>query len=140
MFKLSVADTNKEGKLVTWSSASGIDYIKNLREATHNASYVLDLSFSNIPFIITSIQTNMYYMSDHKVQVIVILGRGKVLLKQAHYRIPETKLNTFLTLVQANVALLLKADNLFTPKKLDKLVTQLAITLSLAIKTVGKPD
>jgi hypothetical protein len=70
----------------------------------------------------------------------VILGRGKVLLEQAHYCILEAELSTFLALVQASVTLLLKADNLFTPKKLDKLAAQLAIALGSAIKTVKKPD
>jgi hypothetical protein len=55
MFKPDVADTNKEGELVTWSSISGINYIKNLGKTTHNTDYVLDLSFLNIPFVITSI-------------------------------------------------------------------------------------
>jgi hypothetical protein len=55
MFKPGVADTNKEGELATWSSTSSIDYIRNLGEATHDAGYVLDLSFSNIPFVTTSI-------------------------------------------------------------------------------------
>jgi hypothetical protein len=55
MFKPGVADTNKKGELTAWFSVSGIDYIKNLRKATHNVSYVLDLSFLNIPFIITNI-------------------------------------------------------------------------------------
>jgi hypothetical protein len=82
----------------------------------------------------------MHYASDHKVQVTVILGRGKVLLEQAHYRILEAELSTFSALVQASVALLLKADNLFTPKELDKLVAQLATALGSAIETVGKPD
>jgi hypothetical protein len=36
--------------------------------------------------------------------------------------------------------LLLKANNFFTLKKLDKLTAQLTIALSLAIKTVRKPD
>jgi hypothetical protein len=67
MFKLGVADTNKKGELATWSSASGIDYIKNLGEATHNTGYILNLSFLNIPFATTSIQTNIHYASDHKV-------------------------------------------------------------------------
>jgi hypothetical protein len=67
MFKLGVADTNKGGKLAAWSNASGIDYIRNLRKVTHNVSYVLDLSFLNIPFAITSIQTDMYCVLDHKV-------------------------------------------------------------------------
>jgi hypothetical protein len=67
MFEPGVANINKKGELVAWSSASGIDYIKNLGKATHNAGYVLDLSFSNIPFATTSIQTNIYYASDHKV-------------------------------------------------------------------------
>jgi hypothetical protein len=55
MFKLGVADTNKKGELAAWSSISGINYIKNLGKATHNAGYVLDLSFLNIPFMITNI-------------------------------------------------------------------------------------
>jgi hypothetical protein len=67
MFKLSVTDTNKEGELTAWSSVNGINYIKNLREATHNAGYILDLSFLNIPFATISIQTNIYYMLDYKV-------------------------------------------------------------------------
>jgi hypothetical protein len=99
MFKLGVADTNKEGELTAWSSISGIDYIKNLEKVTHNAGYVLNLSFLNIPFITTSIQTNIYYTLDHKVQVIVILGREKVLLKQVYYYILKAELSTFLTLV-----------------------------------------
>jgi hypothetical protein len=82
----------------------------------------------------------MYYTLNHKVQVIVILNREKVLLKQVHYCILETELSTFLTLVQASVILFLKADNFFTFKKLDKLMAQLIITLSLAIKTVKKLD
>jgi hypothetical protein len=55
MFKLGIADTNKEGELAAWSSISDIDYIRNPEEVTHNAGYVLNLSFLNIPFITTSI-------------------------------------------------------------------------------------
>jgi hypothetical protein len=55
MFELGVADTNKKSKLTAWSSVSGIDYIENPEKATHNAGYVLNLSFLNIPFVITSI-------------------------------------------------------------------------------------
>jgi hypothetical protein len=67
MFKPGVADTNKEDKLAAWSSISSIDYIKNLGEATYNAGYVFDLSFLNIPFTTTNIQTNIYYTLNHKV-------------------------------------------------------------------------
>jgi hypothetical protein len=55
MFEPGVANTNKGGELAAWSSASGIDYIGNPREATHNASYALDLNFSDISFAIISI-------------------------------------------------------------------------------------
>jgi hypothetical protein len=55
MFKPSVIDTNKRGELAAWFNVSSINYIKNLEEATHNAGYVLDLSFLNISFVITSI-------------------------------------------------------------------------------------
>jgi hypothetical protein len=121
MFKPGVTDTNKEDKLAAWSSVSSIDYIRNPKKVTHNTNYVLDLSFLNIPFATISIQTNIYYVSDHKVQVTVILGKRKVLLKQVHYCILKAKLSTFLALVQASVALLLKANDLFTSKELDKL-------------------
>jgi hypothetical protein len=67
MFKPGVTDINKEDKLIAWFSTSGINYIKNLREVTHNASYVLDLSFLNISFATISIQTNIYYTLDYKV-------------------------------------------------------------------------
>jgi hypothetical protein len=99
MFEPGVADTNKEGELAAWSSASGIDYIRNPGEVTHNAGHVLDLSFSNIPFATTSIRTDIHYALDHEVQVTVIPGRGKVLLEQVHYRIPEAELSTFSALV-----------------------------------------
>jgi hypothetical protein len=67
MFKPGVTDTNKEGELVAWFSVSSINYIKNLEEATHNAGYVLDLSFLNIPFATTSIQTDMHCVLNHEV-------------------------------------------------------------------------
>ena len=41
----------------------------------------------------------MYYALDHEVQVTVILGRGKVPLEQAYYRILEAELGTFSALV-----------------------------------------
>jgi hypothetical protein len=55
MFKLGIADTNKKGELAAWFNTSGINYIRNPEEATHNASHILDLSFLNIPFTTTSI-------------------------------------------------------------------------------------
>jgi hypothetical protein len=67
MFKLGVTDTNRGGELTAWFSTSGIDYIGNLGKATHNAGYVLDLSFLNIPFVTTSIRTDIYCASDYKV-------------------------------------------------------------------------
>jgi hypothetical protein len=67
MFKPGVANTNKEGELVAWFSASNINYIKNLGKATYNAGYILDLSFLNISFTTISIQTNIYYMLNYKV-------------------------------------------------------------------------
>jgi hypothetical protein len=67
MFKLDITDINKKDKLAAWFSVSNIDYIKNLREVIYNASYVLDLSFLNIPFVIISIQINIYYVLNHKV-------------------------------------------------------------------------
>jgi hypothetical protein len=55
MFKLGIINTNKEDKLIAWFSVNSINYIKNLKKATYNAGYVLDLSFLNIPFAIINI-------------------------------------------------------------------------------------
>jgi hypothetical protein len=55
MFKPDIANTNNKDELAAWFNISNIDYIKNPRKATHNTGYILDLSFLNIPFIITSI-------------------------------------------------------------------------------------
>jgi hypothetical protein len=55
MFKPGVADTNRRSELAAWFNTSNIDYIKNPEKATHNAGYILDLSFLNIPFVIISI-------------------------------------------------------------------------------------
>jgi hypothetical protein len=55
MFKLDIINTNKKGKLAAWSSTNGISYIKNTKKTIYNTSYVLDLSFLNIPFIIINI-------------------------------------------------------------------------------------
>jgi hypothetical protein len=67
MFKPGITDTNKEGELAAWSSVSGIDYIRNPEEVTHDAGHVLDLSFLNIPFATTSIQTDIHCTLDYKV-------------------------------------------------------------------------
>jgi hypothetical protein len=70
----------------------------------------------------------------------MILGRRKVLLKQVYYCILKAELSTFLALVQASVTLLLKADDLFTLKKLNKLAAQLITAFGSAIETVEKLD
>jgi hypothetical protein len=67
MFKPGITNTNKKGELMAWSSVNNINYIKNLRKVTYNTNYVLDLSFLNISFITISIQTNIYYVLNHKV-------------------------------------------------------------------------
>jgi hypothetical protein len=55
MFKPGIADINKKGELAAWSSTNSIDYIRNLKEVTYNAGYVLNLSFLNISFATISI-------------------------------------------------------------------------------------
>jgi hypothetical protein len=67
MFEPGVTDTNRGGELAAWSSTSGMDYIGNPGEATHDAGHVLDLSFSNIPFAKTSVRPDIYCVSDHVI-------------------------------------------------------------------------
>ena len=63
------------GDLSQWSADSGMDYIGEPGRATHMASHVIDLSFSNIPFSKTTVRTELNCGSDHEILVTTIPGR-----------------------------------------------------------------
>jgi hypothetical protein len=48
----------------------------------------------------------MYYRSDHKTQVIVLLGRGEILARQHYYRVIEANLGKFTSLVEIGTLML----------------------------------
>jgi hypothetical protein len=81
-----------------------MDFIDTLDAPTQRARHVLNLTFSNVPFAQTTIQTDMHSGLDHETQVTIILGQGSVPLKQFHFRVLESELDKFSRLVKNSVA------------------------------------
>lgn len=72
MFEPSVIPSRNGPNLAHWSSDSSMDFIRTPRTPTQRFGYVLDLTFSNIPFAHSSIRSNIHSSSDHETQVTII--------------------------------------------------------------------
>ena len=131
------------GYLSQWSIDSGMDYIGEPGRATHRAGHVIDLSFSNIPFAKTKVQTDLNCGSDHEMLVTMIPGRGRSPLQQFHYRIPENRLLQFAGLVELemhHVHSPARIRNYKTTMEIEHCAEALTGALNHAIRTIGKPD
>jgi hypothetical protein len=104
-----------------------MDFIGAPGIVIYNAGYVLDLIFSNIPFVVTYIREDLYSGSDYEIQVTILPGRGQVPLDQFHFRVPDEELGAFAALVKSRVALLPTLNSQATSEDLDlhiKLLTE----------------
>jgi hypothetical protein len=61
---------------------------------------MIDLIFSNILYQQTWIRNNIYIISDHKTQVIIIPSKGRAKLEQVYYRIIELDFLIFVGLIR----------------------------------------
>ena len=104
MFEPGVQTAHRWAELAHWSSESGMNFIGTPGEPTQRAGYILDLTFSNIPFTQSIVRPDMHSGSDHETQVTSIPGRRKVPLEQFYYRIPEADLPKFAGLVKNGIA------------------------------------
>jgi hypothetical protein len=117
-----------------------MDYIGAPGAATHNAEYVLDLTFSNVPFATTQIREDLHSGSDHETQVTTLLGRGRVPLDQFHYRVPEEELSKLAGIVKSGVAILPDPATLGTQEQIDEYIRLITECFQSALKIVGRPD
>jgi len=72
VFELDSSTENGGAALARWAYTNSAEYIREPRQATHRAGYVLDLSFANIPFTQTVIVKDMNCGLDHETLVISI--------------------------------------------------------------------
>ena len=104
MFEPSIQAAHQGAELARWATESGMDFIGTLGAPTQRARHVLDLTFSNVPFAQTTIQTDMHSGLDHETQVTIIPSRGNVPLEQFHFRVLESELDRFARLVKNSAA------------------------------------
>lgn len=132
-------DSGRRGReLADWATDSEMDFIGDPGVPTHRRGHVLDLTFSNIPFAKTEVRPDMYCGSDHFTQVTTIPSRGNAALEQYHYRVPETEMAKFSSLVELGVAGLQDPWTLQTTDEIDSYTQHLAIVFEDAIRTAGK--
>jgi Endonuclease-reverse transcriptase len=66
MFEPGIQTLHQGAELARWATESGMDFIGTPGAPTQRAGHVLDLTFSNVPFAQTTIQTNMHSGLDHE--------------------------------------------------------------------------
>jgi hypothetical protein len=64
---------------------------------------MIDFIFSNILYAQTWIRNNIYIISDHKTQVIIIPSKGRAKLEQIYYRITKSDLFIFAGLIRNKI-------------------------------------
>jgi hypothetical protein len=139
-FEPGVQPANQGTELARWSADSSIDFIRTPGESTHGAGYVLNLTFSNIPFAATSVRPELHTGSDYETQVTIIPGRGVVPLEQNRFRIPETEIVKFNRLIRNGVSKLQNPWSLTTTAEVDDFATAFATVFSSVIEATGRPD
>jgi len=140
MFEPGVEAALQGTQVARWAVDSGIDFIGEPGEPTHRLSHVLDLTFSNIPFAQTNVRRDLHSGSDHETQVTTIPGRGRPLLEQHNFRIPDPDLPRFAGLVNNNISKLPNPAEMQTTEEIEGYVKAFSDALNAAIQTIGKPD
>lgn len=75
-FKPGVEGRKKGADLVRWLYTCDMTFTGIPGEPTYRAGHVLDLVFSNIPFVETAVVESMATGSDYFTFLSIILGRG----------------------------------------------------------------
>jgi len=117
-----------------------MDFIGEPGRATYRAGHVIDLTVSNIPFAKTTVRDDMHCGSDHYVQITTIPSTEKLSLDQFRYRVPESKLPQFASLVELGMSRVPGSRLARTPADIEQCVTNLTQVLDDAIRKTGKPD
>jgi ribonuclease HI len=126
--------------LAEWSARSGMDYIGEPGVPTQDHGHVLDLTFSNIPGAYTTVYTELSCGSDHRSQVTLIPGRGKVPLEQVRYRVPESQLPKLASLVHNGISMLPDPWGITSTNQIDATAEAVSTIFHTAIEAAGKPS
>jgi hypothetical protein len=141
-FEPGVAATNGGIELARWATAASIDYIAIPGQPTHRAGHVIDLTFSNVPFVQSAVDASMHSGSDHETIVTSIPTSmiGTSYLDQHHYGVPETSIPNFTGLVEIGVQSIPDPLAAQDTAQLDRCVTLLTETIQHSIQTAGNSD
>ncbi|KAI1370755.1 hypothetical protein F4677DRAFT_342879 [Hypoxylon crocopeplum] len=90
-FEPGVQGRNRGADLAQWLLASGMTFTGVPGQPTHRAGHVLDLVFSNVPFVETTVVDSMATGSDHFTLLSSIPGRGQEAPDQFRYKVREDK-------------------------------------------------
>lgn len=138
-FEPGIGGLNRGADLVQWLHSSGMAFTGVPGQPTHRAGHVLDLVFSNIPFVETTVVESMATGSDHSTLVSTIPGRGYGAPARLRYKVREEDLERFSHLVAAGVASLPEVASVKTPAQLNECVNKLSEVFASATEAVGKP-
>jgi ribonuclease HI len=140
LFEPGVSTANRGTELARWAGTSGMDFIGTPGDPTHRAGHVLDLTFSNIPFAMSTIVEDMQCGSDHETQVTIVPGRGELTLERLTYGVPDSVLPKLAGLVRNSVQQLPDPWEIQSTAEIDTFATVLAELIDSAVKIVGRTN
>lgn len=139
VFEPGVQGRDRGTDVVNWMTNSGLSYTGVPGQPTQRAGHVLDLVFSDVPFVETAVAEELKSGSDHETLLTVVPGRGTEVRDQYRYRVGEDDIETFVGLVQAGAATLPDVTLVNRTEELDDCVDKLSDVFNSALKGAGKP-
>lgn len=130
---------NRGDDLASWASSSNMEFTGIYGEATHNSGNVIDMVFSNIPLVESSVIQDLEVGSDHRALLTIIPGRGTEPLEKHRYRIAQRNLPCFAGLVRNGVATLPNVNVVRTEEQLEHCAVQFQEVFCAAIEGVSNP-
>lgn len=140
LFEPGVSTANRGHELARWAGISGMDFIGTPGDPTHRAGHVLDLTFSNIPFTISTIAQDMQCGSDHETQITLVPGRGELVPECHTYSVPDSALPKLAGLVRNSVQQLPDPWEIQSAAEIDLFATTLGELIDSAVKTIGRTN
>lgn len=101
---------------------------------------MLDLTFSNIQDIATTVRTDLHWGSDHETLVTTIQGGDYKPQAQYRYRLTEADLPQFTGLVERGVAELPSPWHITSFSELNDITATLEKVFKIAIESAGRRD
>lgn len=138
MFEPGVNTNGTGGDLAKWSITSRMDYIGEPGEMTHCDGYVIDLSFTNIPFAELGVRKDLHCGSNHDTIVTAIPERGAEAATQARHTVADAHLETFGKQIHVGLAALGDPWGIGDARGLDEYVKGMEVLFASVIATAGK--